>query len=150
MEAQLLSARGLWLAPLLVLSIGAALIAAAAGLAVCQSAIGQRTIWQAAVLGLAGLMALEISGLGSGLVAVWRRGDTTVRVSSRHSGELGQPAYRSPVEGRPPPARLVAEPAIGLSPLLSWNGHPPDHSRAFSAPVHAVDRATDRQRRSMT
>ena len=75
MESQLLSAQGAWLAPLLVLSIGAVVIAATAWWMgwQCQSAIGRRTIWQAATLGLVGLVALEISGLGSGLVAVCRR-----------------------------------------------------------------------------
>jgi beta-lactamase regulating signal transducer with metallopeptidase domain len=79
MEIQLQSAQGLWLPPLLVLTIGPALIAAAAVLACrfCRSAVWQRTHWQAATLGLVGLVALEISGLGSGLVAVCRVDGTT-------------------------------------------------------------------------
>jgi len=61
---------GVWRELLLVLTVGAtAIVGAAAAAAAClRTAAWQRTIWQAAVIGLLTLVAVEVSGMGRGLV----------------------------------------------------------------------------------
>ncbi|HUT88915.1 MAG TPA: M56 family metallopeptidase [Thermoguttaceae bacterium] len=65
---------GLWLVPIIVLSVGTAVIVGLAAIAArwARSAAWQRTIWQATTLGLFALLVVELTGGGSAFVQLLR------------------------------------------------------------------------------
>lgn len=115
---------GLWLAALLVLLAGAAVLVASAALLArwLRSGVGRRTLWQAATLALAGLLLAELSGVGAG-AADWLR-----HRPSPPSEPIDVPAAAAPA---PPATDFPAEGPIGsrppaLSPTLALpDGTPP-------------------------
>ena len=74
MLSYLVTGNAPWLELLLVLTVGTTVMVGLAALAerLVRSAIWQRTIWQISTLGVLGLMLIELTGTGPGLVGLWR------------------------------------------------------------------------------
>ncbi|MFH1921396.1 MAG: M56 family metallopeptidase, partial [Planctomycetota bacterium] len=86
----------LWLEPVLVLAVGAVVIAGLAALAgrLTAAAVWQRIIWQAATIGLLALLALELTGTGSALVRLVRQTTESVPVETEPA-DKGRPENNS-------------------------------------------------------
>jgi beta-lactamase regulating signal transducer with metallopeptidase domain len=70
MQGNLTPGYGLWLEPLVALAVGTVVIVGLAALAgrFLRTAVWQRTIWQAATVGLLALVVVELTGTASALV----------------------------------------------------------------------------------
>jgi hypothetical protein len=85
MPSQFAPDAALWWNLLIVLGLGTAAIVALAAVADrrIHSAVWRRTLWQATALGLFGLILLELTGMGAGLVQLCRA--TPLRAGARTS-----------------------------------------------------------------
>jgi hypothetical protein len=122
---------GLWLHALVVLALGGAVVVAPAALLgrAARTAAGRRLAWQAAVLGLGGLLLSELTGLAAG-AGDWlsrpavgeERPGSVGQASSLPGGEAGwKPAPRT----EPAAAgtdRAEAPPGPDVDPAVWWPG----------------------------
>ncbi len=124
------SAIGLCLTTALLVAAGATVIGGLAGLAarLTRSAVWQRTIWQAAILGVFSLLAVELTGMSAGL---WQLMRQTVSYCSMGYGiSPPLPPGEGWGEGTPPETRRLPGQTAGAgaganhySPV-SLGGHP--------------------------
>ncbi len=120
MHNSLLLENGPCLEAIVFLAVGAAAVVGSAAIfaRLTRSAVWQRTIWQAAALGILALVAIELTGSGRALVALARRSAERLpqavspapRKSASKEATRGQSKPGGPPADNPGPAPIEAPP----------------------------------------
>jgi uncharacterized membrane protein YgcG len=127
MQGDLAAAYAWWTELLLVLAAGTGAIVLAAALASrpLRSAVWQRTIWQAATVGVLGLIALESVGAGTVFVAWFRTLWAPATAAREDAAEVASQQ----------PDASVAELAAGPSATITADSHRPLSALAAETPL---------------
>lgn len=121
-----------WFEWLLVLALGAMLIVVLAGLVAgrVRSAWMQSAIWQVALLGLAGWLALEATGASQAVWGVARLGVLSLAARSGHEPSAAA-SDAWPAESVPSEYPLEAPPQAAVPAPIAW----PEHSIQSDCPT---------------